>query len=254
MDFTLKRYQKFIDSIKQSSYEIKTFDKFIRENTGKIIVLRHDVDRRPDNALRMAEIENNAGVRATYYFRSIPSVFSEKIMRKIISLDHELGYHYEDLDLNKGDATKAIESFKYNLERFRKIYPVSTICMHGSPLSRWDNRSLWDAYDYKQYNITAEPYFDVNYKEVLYITDTGRHWNNENISIRDKVNSPFTFSFRNSKIIMNGLSDGTLPDKIIINSHPHRWFNNPVLWTKELLMQNLKNQVKAFLIKQNKNE
>ena len=37
----------------------------------------------------------------------------------------------------------AICDFGRNLEKFRKFYPVKTICMHGSPLSKWDNRDLW---------------------------------------------------------------------------------------------------------------
>ena len=37
----------------------------------------------------------------------------------------------------------AICDFERNLRRFRKLYPVKTICMHGSPLSKWDNRDLW---------------------------------------------------------------------------------------------------------------
>jgi hypothetical protein len=31
-------------------------------------LVRHDVDRKPLNALKMAEIENKLGVKSTYYF------------------------------------------------------------------------------------------------------------------------------------------------------------------------------------------
>ncbi|MBA7530624.1 hypothetical protein ES705_22833 [subsurface metagenome] len=81
----------------------------------------------------------------------------------------------------------AIESFQKNLETLRKIAPVKTICMHGSPLSKWDNRNLWEKYDYKAFGIIGEPYYDVDYSKVLYITDTGRKWNNQSVSVRDKV-------------------------------------------------------------------
>ena len=59
--------------------------------------------------------------------------------------------------------------------------------MHGSPLSKWDNRDLWKRYDYRDFGIIAEPYFDVDFNEVLYLTDTGRRWNNSKASVRDKV-------------------------------------------------------------------
>ncbi|MBC8179929.1 hypothetical protein H8E88_02285 [candidate division KSB1 bacterium] len=46
-----------------------------------------------------------------------------------------------------------IEDFRSNLEMLRKLYPVKTICMHGSPLSKYDNRLLWEKYDYRDYGI-----------------------------------------------------------------------------------------------------
>jgi len=52
---------------------------------------------------------------------------------------------------------KAIENFRVNLEKFRKIYPVKKICMHGSPLSKYDNRLLWEKYDYRDFGIIGSP-------------------------------------------------------------------------------------------------
>ena len=69
---------------------------------------------------------------------------------------------------------KAIKSFEINLEKLRKLYPVKTICMHGSPLSKFDNRKIWDKFDYRDYGIIAEPYFDVDFDKVFYMTDKGR--------------------------------------------------------------------------------
>ena len=59
--------------------------------------------------------------------------------------------------------------------------------MHGSPMSRWDSRLLWKYYDYHDFGIVGEPYFDVNFDEVLYLTDTGRRWDGGAVSVRDKV-------------------------------------------------------------------
>ena len=81
----------------------------------------------------------------------------------------------------------AICDFERNLEKLRELYPVKTICMHGSPLSEWDNRDLWKRYNYRDFGIIAEPYFDVDFKEILYWTDTGRRWDGDAFNIRDKV-------------------------------------------------------------------
>ena len=48
----------------------------------KCIVLRHDIDRKPENALRMAELEHELGIQSTYYFR-FPYTFKPDIIGKI---------------------------------------------------------------------------------------------------------------------------------------------------------------------------
>ena len=60
--------------------------------------MRHDVDRKPENALKMAEIERQFGIFGTYYFRSTKEVFKAEIMQEIEKMGHEVGYHYEVLD------------------------------------------------------------------------------------------------------------------------------------------------------------
>lgn len=81
----------------------------------------------------------------------------------------------------------AIISFRENLAKVRRVVPVETICMHGSPLSKWDNRLLWKYYDYRDFGIRGEPYFDIDFNEVFYLTDTGRRWDGDFVSIRDKM-------------------------------------------------------------------
>jgi len=36
----------------------------------------------------------------------------------------------------------------------------------------------------------------------------------------------------------------------MINTHPQRWNDNIFYWTKELLAQNVKNQIKKIIVKQ----
>ena len=39
----------------------------------------------------------------------------------------------------------------------------------------------------EDFGIIAEPYFDVDFDEVFYLTDTGRRWDGDSVSVRDKV-------------------------------------------------------------------
>jgi len=136
-----------------------------------------------------------------------------------------------------------------NLRKFRQFYPVKTICMHGSPLSKYDNKKIWEKYDYRDYGIIAEPYFDIDFNEVFYLTDTGRSWNNSNASIRDKVDSKFNIKIKNTHDLIEKIQNNELPDKIMINVHPQRWNDEFVPWVSELVRQNVKNVIKRILVK-----
>ncbi len=60
------------------------------EDNGMGFMLRHDVDRKPHNALKVAEIEQEFNVSSTYYFRITRNSFDEEIIRKIRILDRSL--------------------------------------------------------------------------------------------------------------------------------------------------------------------
>ena len=247
-DFTLTTYKKLLQELLANGYSFQTLQDFIQQPIEKAIILRHDVDRLPENALKMAHLENDEGVKASYYFRTVPSVFKIKIISDIASLDHEIGYHYEDLSMCKGNMDRAIMNFKSNLARMRKLVPVSTICMHGSPLSSIDNLDLWKKYNYKDLSIIAEPYIDIDYTQVFYVTDTGRKWNIKSSSVRDKVDSGFHILIESTQHFIELAEKNELPAKIMLNVHPHRWFDYGVGWVKELVGQNVKNIAKTAII------
>jgi len=252
-DFTLHVYEAILETARNSGYVLESYEAFIdRGQTGKSYILRHDVDARPLQSLRTAKIEASLNVRGTYYFRAVPQSHVPVIVREIASLGHEIGYHYEDLAHAHGNFEKAYDQFCKNLELFRTYYPVRTICMHGSPLSRWDNRKLWERYDYRKSGIIAEPYFDTDFRKVFYLTDTGRKWNEIKSSIRDKVESGFDIHIASSFDLIKKLNSGTLPQQIMQNIHPQRWIDDHLLWTQEFVIQNLKNIAKRFIAGRNR--
>ena len=77
MDFTLIIYQQLLESLIAKNYHFLTVEEYstsqvVPSPNRSIVIIRHDVDRRPKNSLRMAILENELGVKATYYFRTIP--------------------------------------------------------------------------------------------------------------------------------------------------------------------------------------
>lgn len=245
-DFTVKIYQALLQSLIAQRYTFQTFEEFIAAPAPRSIVLRHDVDLLPLNSLAFARIQNQAGVKGTYYFRAVPESWDEGVIKEIAALDHEIGYHYECLTTTNGDLAAGIEDFEKNLHALRRLAPVSTICMHGSPASPHDSKDLWKTYDYRDYVITGEPYFDVDFKRIFYLTDTGRRWDGDKVSVRDRVDSGFDLSFHQTTDVIGAANRGELPDQIMFTFHPQRWNDGKFLWTKELIMQNAKNVVKKY--------
>jgi hypothetical protein len=267
VDFTFNSFSGLLDKLISSGYSFMRFDDYISgENipVGKLIIMRHDVDRMPLNSLRIAEMKASKGIKGSFFFRTVPESFNEKIIGDIAKLGHEIGYHYEDMDLaykalklkssgwknpiNEEDIIdEAYTSFRKNLEQMREVADIKTICMHGSPLSPFDNKAVWKKYNYRDSGIIGEPYFDLDWNEFGYLTDTGRRWNGSNVSIRDKVNSGYNLNFKTTREIINNAAG--LPGKIMFTIHPERWNNNLLHWSKQYLLQNMKNLVKKFIVR-----
>lgn len=249
MDFTVKKYKTLLKALISQDYQFQTFEEFLNSPSKKSIILRHDVDLLPYNSLRFAQIQAEQGIAGTYYFRAVPQSWDESVIKQIHELGHEVGYHYECLTTTKGNLIKGIKDFEKNLSKLRKLVPVSTICMHGSPMSKYDSKDLWKKYDYRDFGIIGEPYFDVDFKKVFYLTDTGRKWDGDKVSVRDRVDSGFDLSFHKTDEITAAVIANELPDQIMFTFHPQRWTDSKMLWTKELLLQNTKNVVKRIIKK-----
>ena len=251
-EFTFKSmralYQSFIDK----DYEVISFLEYLdNPNREKVLILRHDVDRFPLQSLKMAQLEKELGITATYYFRTIKSTFKPEIITKIIQLNHEIGYHYENLTHLNGNYEKAKENFEEKLKSLRKYYPIKTICMHGSPMSKWDNKLLWEKYNYKDFDIIADTSFDINYDKFFYITDNGWGWNRFGVSVRDKVKSKFAIPIKDTKDLIKLVSQDKLPNYVMINAHPDTFFDEKVKWFFNKMMIETKNLVKRQIVKYN---
>ena len=290
MDFTLRKYRKLLTALKGCSIPFTGFSDLPEDGYKSFVVLRHDVDKRPENALDMARAEADEGIRASYHFRAPGGPLPYQTISAIAALGHEIAYHYEDLSVVAGRRAAvrgfvdlslveaAFSRFRINLADLRGIAPIRVISMHGSPLSAVDNRLLWKYYDYRSEGIVCEPYFDVDVSAVLYLTDTGRSWNSGRSVMRDRgltagermaigsyddwkvrpvrgslmdmtakgLQLRGKFRIRKTDEIIEMALSRVLPSGVIINTHPQRWSDDILEWFSELILQNLKNPVKAF--------
>jgi len=259
MDFTLNIYLKMMKTLKSQGFLFYTVTEFFTNSNVEVpfVLLRHDVEEKYANALKLAELQHDVGIKGSYYFRILQKSGNEKVIQQIVALGHEIGYHYDDLSECRGNYEKAMQRFQQNLAYLRQFASITSISMEGAPLSSFDNRNLWKKYNYRDFGILVEPYFDLNFNEIFYLTDTGRRWDGWRVSVRDKVAQQEEWIkqglvFRTTHDIIQAVIEGRLPDKIMMTFHPQRWNDKPLPWLKEFVWQGVKNQFKKILVKAKK--
>ena len=247
MDFTLKAYQEYLEALIKNDFSFMRYDEYILSSkTGKICLVRHDVDRKPMNALNMAKLEHSLGVISTYYFRIKPNTLKPNIIKEISALGHEIGYHYESLSDTDGNIDEAVKDFEKNLKTLKQIVPIKTCSMHGRPLKPFDNRDIWKVktnHDYltNELGLLGEIYLDIDYKDIAYVNDTGRNWTSGKSNRRDKVDSDISADFSSKTELLDYLHNKA-HNKIVFQIHPERWSDNKIEW----LMQNTKDKMINF--------
>lgn len=256
-DFTLHTYTELLTALQQAGYRYITFRDYCsheKTTTDKYVILRHDVDLKPNNSLQTSVIEHSMGIAGSYYFRAVPQSWDESIIKQIEQLGHEVGYHYENLTTCNGKVDEAYNDFVVNLQRLRKLVPVQTICMHGSPMSPYDSKDIWKSYSYKELGIIGEPYMDTDFADVFYLTDTGRRWDGNKVSVRDKIEGQSErwqktgLTFHSTEDIIQASKNNKLPNHIMITVHPQRWNDGVWAWTIEWIKQSIKNVIKQALL------
>jgi len=236
-DFTLQMYHDLCTTV-LTKYSVVTVLDYIQNQPKNVAIFRHDVDKKPKNAFAMAKLEKSLGICSTYYFRTVPDSFDPEVILKISEMGHEIGYHYEVLDTARGDYKSAINQFEENLDRFP--CEIDTICMHGNPLTPWDNRDLWSRYDFKKFGITGEAYLSLDFSKIAYFSDTGRAWH-DRYSIKDitKVSPVDTTIISSTSDLIEHIPKLSCP--VCIVTHPQRWNDAIVPWMTELSGQMARN-------------
>lgn len=241
MDFTIEKYRELLVALKKH----------------KNHRIRHDVDLRPEYSLRVAQVEAEMGISATYYFRSMHFESHAEVIKSIVALGHQAGYHYESLTTCKGDKEAAYKDFCQNLEKLRKLVPVDTACAHGSPRSPYNSQDIWNQHDIHALGIDYEPMLDTDFSKTLYLTDTGRRWDGYKVSVRDKVPTyqeqwnQEGLTFHSTDDIIHALNNMDNPihqKEILFNTHPQRWMPFGIGWMKEAFFQRTKNIAKRTIV------
>jgi len=224
MIFLYKDYENFCKKLANNKCLSQTAKEILIKKPGKFLILKHDVETDPKKALEIAKIENKYFHKASYYVHYEIFIKNLNLFKEIQNLGHEVSYHYDVLDKNKGDFIKAKEEFDYHIKEFGKNgFEINTVCQHGNPLVKRigynSNRDFFrifkDKYEIKD--------IVVNFKEkigdFIYISDVGYQWqiipSPESADIKEEKNILIDYD----KIISLAKTNS-----LIVSSHPHRYF------------------------------
>lgn len=178
-DFTRENHRKLIRLAKKN-YEFTTYDNF--KKNKRCILWRHDVDMSMHSARRLAKIEHEEGIEATFFihlhnqFYNLLEQEISNCVRDILSLGHKIGLHFEDT-YYRIDSVKTLETFlKFEKGILEKIFGVEIYAFSFHNPNQF--ALSCEEWQYAGMINTYARYFKT---EVGYCSDSDGYWRNRRL-------------------------------------------------------------------------
>ena len=128
--------------LRQGGYAFTGYHDY--QSHPRCVILRHDIDNSLPQALRLAEIEAEEGVKSTWFvllrtdFYNPASAASQRILRRIRELGHEIGLHFDEMayaceggaETCTGVSTEELIVHEANILADICGCPITTVSMH----------------------------------------------------------------------------------------------------------------------------
>jgi hypothetical protein len=149
--FDLEHYRELLDSIRAGGYRYSGFDEPPRPG---VVILRHDVDLSLAAAVKLAEVEAEAGARSTWFlmtrsvFYNLASSEGEQAVARLRELGHRVAHH--------------------------AVWPNADLDERFDPVVAWHNPDpeYMTAPIDRATNVMSEPWFDPAH----YRSDSNQQW------------------------------------------------------------------------------
>ncbi|WP_167784713.1 hypothetical protein [Ramlibacter rhizophilus] len=187
-DFTHEHYRELLAKAGER-YVFRTYEDFV---PGEAFVLwRHDLDFSVADALPLARIEAEQGVRATYFvllngdFYNPFSRANLERLREIVGLGHAIGLHFDFAHHRPADEADLCRHVRSDAQRLEDAcgVPVRAFSFHN-PVAE----SL--AYDADRYATLVNTYARYFRDEVAYCSDSNGYWRHQRL--QDVLDAPAT--------------------------------------------------------------
>lgn len=173
-DFTEDSYRKYLMTAKRK-YIFRDYHNF--DKSENFILWRHDIDFSVHRAKKLAEIENEEKVKATYFihlhseFYNVFEVEISKLIHEIIELGHTIGLHFDTHYYSVNDENLLEEHIEFEKKVLNRLFntDIKTFSFHNNnsftlSCKKWSYAGLINTYaDYFQ-------------TEVSYCSDSNGYW------------------------------------------------------------------------------
>lgn len=127
--FKFKHYKEILNNATRSGYSFTALQDFDNNrNKTPLIILRHDIDFAPVRALEFAKIENELGIKSTFFVRLHAKQYNPfnfrvfAALKEIAELGHEIGLHSEVLDFAEAVGEDKQRAFNQEQEVFKTLF------------------------------------------------------------------------------------------------------------------------------------
>lgn len=183
-DFTLENYRRIIISAKEF-YSFNLYSDELRNShqNDNYLLWRHDIDHSIHNALEMAKIEHNLGIKSTYFIHLHNEFYNffEKEISKIIiqlkKLGHEIGLHFDVHFYSITDDLSLVKYLKYEKKILEKLIDekIQVFSFHNT------NDFTMNCKKWK-YAGMINTYASFFQNEISYCSDSNGYWRFERLS------------------------------------------------------------------------
>lgn len=169
-------YAHYIETLKKAkeTFTFYTFGNFPENPDKRYIFLRHDIDAQLQKALKMAKVNHDLGIPATFFIRIHGPYnpfrqFTYEAIQKIAKLDHEIGLHYEPM-FYTSHGLPVEETTLFEIELLNRMFnmQVKSIAPHMPSLSTAKMDDIKEKFN--------DPYLPKFFTQIKYISDSNKRW------------------------------------------------------------------------------
>ncbi len=174
MEFTYAAYRDLITLLRNEGYRFCGY--FDHEGNDKRVILRHDIDYSVEQAVKLAKVEQEMGVKSTYFvllrtdFYNPASKRTLDLLRQIRDMGHEVGLHFDEVAYRDCDPAELGEWIRVEAALLSEICqsPVRCFSMHR-PNQLTLEKDL-------QVKGLVNSYGQEFFRDFKYLSDSRRNW------------------------------------------------------------------------------